>query len=327
MNTPDLSTTVVVCAHTDRRWSYLAETLCSIEKQSHAPAQTILVIDNNPALLARARETFSNITVMSNQGERGLSGGRNTGVAAATGDIIAFIDDDAAADPAWLGELVKGYADPHVMGVGGSIQPAWETGRPRWFPSEFDWVVGCTYTGMPLRDAVVRNVFGCNMSFRASACKIGGDFKLGRSNGTVESSHEDTYYCIHLTRLIPGAKVLYKPSATVHHHVPGSRSTLRYFIHRCYVEGLSKARLGRIVGQDRSLNTEGTYVATTLPKGVMRGLRDAVLRLDLSGLGRAFTILLGLTVTSAGYARSMLSRVPSEPPADESGTMARSHVS
>ena len=47
--------------------------------------------------------------------------------------------------------------------------------RPRFFPAEFDWVVGCTYRGMPEEASVVRNLIGANMSFRRSALEaIGG---------------------------------------------------------------------------------------------------------------------------------------------------------
>ena len=59
------------------------------------------------------------------------------------------------------------YDDPDVLAVGGRVEPLWEAGRPGHFANELDWIVGCTYRGMPKVAAEVRNVIGANMSFRA----------------------------------------------------------------------------------------------------------------------------------------------------------------
>ena len=99
----------------------------------------------------------------------------------ATGDVVAFLDDDAAAAPDWLSRLLAPYADPRVLGVGGRVLPRWDRARPRWFPAEFDWVVGCTYAGHP-DEGPVRNVIGANMSFRRSVLLAAGGFdaRVGR---------------------------------------------------------------------------------------------------------------------------------------------------
>ena len=74
---------------------------------------------------------------------------RNAGVAAATFEIVAFLDDATVAAHDWLAALLAAYADPHVLGVGGRVVPVWRTERPGLFPSEFDGVVGCSNRGMP----------------------------------------------------------------------------------------------------------------------------------------------------------------------------------
>ena len=111
--------------------------------------QIIIVIDHNPALFAHAQNQFLGVTVLENQEQRGLSGARNSGLSVATGDVVAFIDEDAMAAKDWLAQLRTHYHNPAVIGVGGAIGPLWQTQRPGWFPTEFDWVVGCTYRGMP----------------------------------------------------------------------------------------------------------------------------------------------------------------------------------
>ena len=94
----------------------------------------------------------------------------------ARGDIVAFLDDDAVADANWLKFFMDSYSDPAVAGVGGLTLPSWGTAQPSWFPTEFYWVVGCSYVGMPTSPAPVRNLFGGNASFRREIFDTVGGF-------------------------------------------------------------------------------------------------------------------------------------------------------
>jgi len=109
---------VIICAYTLNRWSDLLAAVQSVRAQTLAPLQFIVVIDYNDDLLAQAREAFPELTVVPNGGPKGLSGARNTGVALASAEIVAFLDDDAVADATWLEELAKGYSVDNVLGVG-----------------------------------------------------------------------------------------------------------------------------------------------------------------------------------------------------------------
>ena len=99
----------------------------------------------------------------------------------------------------------------------------------------------------------------------------------------------------------PGRFVVYDPSARVSHNVPASRSRWRYFVSRCYAEGRSKAAVARLVGSHDGLSSELRYSTRVLPAGLARGLRDAFVRGDAGGLGRAAAIVLGLAVTTVGF--------------------------
>jgi glucosyl-dolichyl phosphate glucuronosyltransferase len=293
------SISVVVCAHDERRWLELQAAVGSLAQQTLRPHEVVVVVDGNSQLAARAREALESTVVVENTGVPGLGGARNSGVDAVSGAIVAFLDDDAVASDRWLEFLASGYDDPDVAGVGGRAEPIWETERPSWFPPEFDWVVGCSYLGMPETTKPVRNMFGCNMSFRRELVRELGGFRLGYGC-------DETELCIRLRQRWPEKKVLYVPEARVFHHVPAGRTRFSRFLARCYFEGGSKAVVSRLVGAADGLASERTYVRQILPAGVVRGLGEAVGRGRVSGAGRAGAIVAGLASTAAGYAAAGL---------------------
>ncbi len=292
---------VVICACADERFEELADAIRSIEAQTVPALETVVVVDHNPALANRARERWRDVVVVENVDRRGVSASRNAGVARSRGAIVAFLDDDAIAAPDWLARMLGVYARDTVMAVGGDVAPLWQTGRPAWFPDEFGWVVGCSYTGLPDHPAPVRNVIGANMSFRRDVfAEIGGfDTAVGRV-GRSPAGCDETEFCIRARRRWRGRTIVYDPCVRVSHRVPARRSSLAYFVSRCYGEGRSKALVSELVGSRDALSTEVGYATRILPAGVVHGLRDAVGG-DRSGLGRAATITAGLAATSAGF--------------------------
>jgi GT2 family glycosyltransferase len=292
---------VVICCWTEDRFDDLAAAIRSVEAQAVEPFETIVVADYNAELLARVRRRFPDVVAVENSGPRGLSGARNSGVARAAGDVVAFLDDDAVAHPDWLGHLLAPYADAQVAGVGGAIDPAWEDRRPRSFPEEFHWVVGCTWRGMPTTQAPVRNLIGANMSFRREALLDVGGFHVGLGRiGARPLGCEETELCLRVRRA-SDATLLFEPKARVAHRVPRQRARFTYFRSRCYSEGLSKALVVRLAGREQGLAAERAYTFRTLPRGIARGLVRAVRHGDVGGLGQAAAIVAGLTFTTAGY--------------------------
>ena len=88
--------------------------------------------------------------------------------------------------------------------------------------------------------------------------------------------------------------------AVIHHRVPTARERFGYFRTRAYAEGLSKALVARSVGARDGLATERRYTTRVLPAGVLRGLRDALLRRP-GGAGRAGAIVAGVAAAAGGY--------------------------
>ena len=316
--TEPVTCSVVVCAYTMDRWDDLRDAILSVADQSVQPDEIILVIDHNDVLLARAEAEFPDVRVIENAHKQGLSGGRNTAIAHARGDVVVFLDDDASAEPGWLAALMKHYEDPAVIGVGGAAAPRWPTARPAHLPSsaelsrgELDWVVGCTYSGQPETLTEVRNLMGCNMSMRRSVFDSVGLFSEGLGRiGKVPLGCEETELCIRARQADPEARILFEPAALVRHRVTPDRVRWNYLLARCWAEGLSKAVVSRMVGKGDALSTERAYVGSVLPRAVGRELGRAVRRRRLGHVQSAGAIVIGLASTCAGYARGSLARGP-----------------
>src|SRR5271165_665182 len=89
-----LTVCVVICAYTFDRWDDVLAAVASVTSQTTAPEEIVVVVDHNPDLYGRLRTALPEVTVVENQKQRGLSGGRNTGVEVTSSDVVAFLDDD-----------------------------------------------------------------------------------------------------------------------------------------------------------------------------------------------------------------------------------------
>ena len=303
-----MSAAVVICAYTEERWEELVAAVASVRAQTLAASELVVVIDNNPALLERAKSELEGATVVPNSQAPGNSGARNTGIEVTSAPILAFIDDDAVADAGWLEALMPCYEDPSTLGAGGPVVPLWRTPRPRWFTDEFNWVIGCTWTGMAAPDGAIRNPIGTNFSVRRDVIAEVGGFegrlgRLVRDGKVVAGTADETEVCIRAGQIHPDGVFRLAPGARVHHQVPASRATWRYYRERCRLEGSSKAVLTKLVGTGSGLASERRYVRSVLPRGIWRELRHG----GRTGPLRAGAIVAGLAYTGGAYLRAELS--------------------
>ena len=300
---PPTTVSVVVCTYTVRRWPELAAGVASVVGQLGPGDEVVVVVDHSDEVLARATAELDPVVrVVANSHGQGLSGARNTGVDTATGDVVAFLDDDALPPAGWLEALRAPVTDPATTGVAGGVEPAWEGGRaPRWFPMEFGWVVGCDYVGLAPDGAQVRNPIGASMALRREPLVAAGGFSelVGRV-GALPVGCEETELAIRLAQRDPAVRIVRAATHPVAHLVPADRQRLRYFVSRCWHEGRSKAVLVRLLGSQQGLASERAYTTRTLPLGMLRHLA-ALARGDLAGPARAAVLVLGLLATSLGF--------------------------
>lgn len=245
MDTKPTSVSVVVCTLGDSE--LLGQTLTSLQEQTYPDELCeIIVVDNGPeeralSVVSKAnRQGKKNIEYLKER-ELGLSNARNTGVLAAKGDVIAFIDDDAVADPEWISSLVQVYMEQDASCVGGKVVPIWSKPPPDWLHEELHLWLSILDLGPEVKELFGRWCpAGTNTSFKRSAFdKIGlFDPKLGRKGYLLASGEEDDL-CYRLEKI--GRKRFYTPKAIVHHLVPISRLRKRWFLTRAYWQGRANA--------------------------------------------------------------------------------------
>jgi glucosyl-dolichyl phosphate glucuronosyltransferase len=217
------------------------------------PDEVIVVVDTSAE-----RETFSlaldgqfhpSLRIISS-GKRGLASARNCGMEISVGEIIAFIDDDATADPGWLSELTRSFQEnPGAAVVGGQVRPVFQG---RGIPEKWNWIIGCTS-----RNPRSKRPVGCNMAIKRGVFRTVGQFdeRLGRIQKTLAIG-EETDFFLRILEQMPGSTIVCNPRAVVFHRVPIKRTTARYMIRRAYQEGAGKA----IMGKDHHLGTEKTFL-------------------------------------------------------------------
>lgn len=216
-----------------------------LHRQTRTP-QAIVVVDSSPhRRTADVVADFPGVRYLRNEAGRGTTAtSRAIGVAETDSDIVAFVDDDAYAEPDWLENIVARYADPSVAVVGGRAS----NGQPgeanegldavgRLLP---DGTLTGNFAADTGRDLDVDHVLGANMSVRRSALEeIGGIVDL--YPGTC--LREESDFVLRLRHA--GHRVVYTPGAVVEHvaatYARGRRFDVRYtfYGHRNHVVLLS----------------------------------------------------------------------------------------
>ena len=196
---------VVVCTYSKELFSETIECINSLSAQNYVNKEILLVMNKNDELnqmLLSGVPKSVKILINTNPG---LSEARNLGIQNADGDVIAFIDDDAVADDQYLSNLIKNYEDEKVIGVVGKILPM---DFPK-YPDKLYWVGGFTYKGFPEKRCEVKNVHGCNMSFRREVFEWDGMFDVNLVRGRKLVTVEETEFSIRVMGAFPGNLSIY----------------------------------------------------------------------------------------------------------------------
>jgi glycosyltransferase involved in cell wall biosynthesis len=239
--------TAVVCTY--NRYQTLGATIESLQAQSlRSDEFDITVVDNSPDHEAslQAGEQYRACPNMFWIVEKtpGLSNARNVGTRAARAPFVAFIDDDAVAEPSWLERILSVFDEfgERACVVGGRVDPIWDSPRPNWLPDEFlahlsvvNWEAD-----QPRPIGEKEWLAGTNIAFRVDTLNSVGGFstQLGR-NGSAAAllSNEETEVSARIKAL--GHLVLYAPDARVGHRIEASRLTHEWFRRRIIWQAVS----------------------------------------------------------------------------------------
>ncbi len=243
---------IAVLVATHNRAVLLEKALDSLLQQTLAPEQfEVIVIDNGSSdgtgaafdrVQARAGPVGLRYFFEPNLG---VSFARNRGLAETRAPLVAFLDDDAFAEPGWLEALAGSFEQEtsRPLCAGGEIVLDWEVGQPAWLSRHLLAPLGRLDHGEARRrlEFPGEQLFGSNMAFeRAYLAEIGGfDTRLGRKGSNLNSNEETAV----LRRLIAdGGCLLYEPEAIVRHWVPRERARLTWFLRRFYAQGVSDVK-------------------------------------------------------------------------------------
>lgn len=238
-----MKVSVVVCTYAMERYPAFTECVESALAQTYEPLEILLVVDGNDAVYERVIADFGdieNVVTHNNDENRGISYSRTKGGELASGEIVAYIDDDATAEPDWIENLVEVYESTDAIAVGGDVRPDWQVKKPDFFPEEFYWLVGCVEPGFAEDGEEVRNTYGSNISYRREEfLEVGGyDPNTGRKGDKHLQAHEAPVGIRLLERY--GRGMVYTEDAVVHHKLFGYRGDFRWLVFRSFWQGYSK---------------------------------------------------------------------------------------
>lgn len=311
---------VVLTTNSRERYDVFVEAVESVLGQTHPALEVVLVIDEDRRLYERVESTFGEregVFTHFKPIDEGLSASRNHGATVASGEVVAFTDDDILADPSWVTRLVASYERHDALAVGGPAEPIWPDAEPAWLPGEFYWLVGATHDGFVDDDGehVVRNTFGCNIAFdRRTFLELGGFREnLGKQSGTAIQG-EEAELCARMRSQF-GEGVVFNPEAEVGHRVFESQIDPYSLGKRAFWQGYSKERMQQLTPNE--MDAESEFLAHLLreavPGRLWRFLTDPSPRypIQLVALG-VLTTLVGF-----GYLYGLLSSLVGRPVSGE----------
>lgn len=317
---PASPTTAAVVVATYNRPGHVRTCLEHLAAQTRPP-DSVVVVDASPD--RRTKEVvaeFPGVRYRRNERGRGATAtSRAIGVAAVDADVVAFVDDDAYAEPEWLAAILVPYADPQVAAVGGRAlngQPGEaEQGLDAIGRLRPDGTLTGHFAADPGRDIDVDHLLGANMSVRNSVVEdLGGIRDL--YPGTCV--REETDIVLRMRRA--GYRVVFTPAAVVEHvagpYARGRRFDLRYtyygqrnhLVLLTTTLGWADPRVHRYAGSAlRDVGHHLEYAVGALhrgsPRAVVRGFGNGVLRAGASAAGTAVG-LVAAARASASLARA-----------------------
>ena len=297
-----MKASVVVCTYTMDRYDDFAEAVDSVLRQTYDPIEIVLVSDGNEEVADRMSDDFGHfdsVRVHCTDENQGISYSRTRGAELATGELVAFLDDDAIATHDWIETLVETYESTDAYAVGGRLDPHWLAGQPSFLPEEFYWLIGCTERGFADHLDEVRNTYGSNIAFnREVFLDVGGyDEETGRKGDSHVQAHEAPA-CIRMREQY-GRGVVYNEEAIVYHKIFEYRTEFRWLVGRAFWQGYSKRVMNLRHPEDEG--NEGAYLRDLVTRYVPHRIRGLLSNPSVPKLAQLLSIFVFTAVVGFGY--------------------------
>ena len=214
---------VSVVVGTYNRASSLRQTLNSLAAlDTRGLRGEFIIVDNNSSDDTRAViEAFLPLAPLPArymfEPHQGVSYARNTGIDAASSEVIAFTDDDVLVDRNWLQEIARAFALENPAAIGGKIVPQWPASPPAWLGPELHQFLGLLDYGDEPKTMETPALWGANLAVRADMLRtVRFQGKLGRVGSKLYNGEDADLVRSLIDR---GERVLYWPRASVHHNI------------------------------------------------------------------------------------------------------------
>ena len=253
---------------------------------------TIYVVDNNSAddtaIVVHGIQREATLPIhYVRETKQGLSHSRNGGIAAGSGDLVGFIDDDEEIGEDWYGVIAREFANPEVTFIGGPYLPNWVCPAPDWLPPGYHAAIGAVppKPRAYFDESFTGNLMGGNAVMRRDVFEQVGfyNIRLGRgAKGLLSEEDAEFFHRLRRARL----HGVYVPDLVIHHYIAPERLTRSYYRRWAYGRAVSQGVL------DREVREPAAYLCGIPRHRIGRALRSlfALPRHFLSrgGKGQAF---------------------------------------
>ncbi len=295
---------VIVSTYSPERLGDVKRLITSLEVQNDKGFELVVIVDENQRLCSDIKQTLSNTTiakwrVVLNCMNNGLAHSRNIGIKKTTGEVVAFIDDDAIADPGWISSIRRVFTNPQVGAATGDIIPRWEKPNMAWFPKELHWIISCSYSITPTRRCHIDRGFGADMAFsREALIRVGSFDERFGINKNRWLGGEDTDLFLRVKDA--GYHVIFEPDMRVRHTIYASRITLPKIVNRSVAQGMGSYYIRRYSDVEIPVYSSQEYLFKLASDFIPRSIRNVFSRRTILTIREISTVSISMISIAAG---------------------------
>ena len=284
-------------------YDHFCEAAESVLNQTYNNVELVVIVDGTPDVYDKILEDYDNhedMIISCNDENVGLLQSRNRGAELATGDVVAFIDDDAIADEEWIERLVDAYENQNAIATGGKMTPEWIAGKPSFLPEEFYWLIGVTHRGFADGAGEVRNTFGSNISFRTNLFEELGGFNvsIGGRKGDKNLQGGETELCARM-RTEYDQGIWYVPEAEVAHKVFQYRTKVGWLLDRAFWQGYSKRAMETLL--DHNDDEEAEFLTRLITDFTLLRIRNIIQSPSIARITQLVMLWVFTATVGIGY--------------------------